>query len=594
MNVFISIDAPDVTTRLSRLSLVNEPVELRRVNQLTDLSRQMWRSWALSNGGTILTENGAAIRIEVPADYVDELEALQERYASALDSRVAIGVGTEVHQADRALEAAKALGGDLVLPYSEYVEEVLEGKPERSELETIAKSQVAMNQGAYSGATHPTAPKVEKPVPTQGEGNPTQAIYDLINDDERPSAPEGTHAAADFEKQLHAHAQAQEHKDKQDAVQSSAEVVAVKQKIAQALQLLQAQAPVMEQLKQSSPDTYQAMVTLAQSVVELARTMRSAEPMQKAEKPRLTATKNPMRVDDGDIYRYVSDIHTGSRADLNKVPMDTRFRLVDVPLERLPALRTPDNPHVQQYASLKTPFPPIVIGNGGSIPDGHHRIAAARLRGDKSIRAYVPEAEVGGYVVAPKKAPAKKPVKKQPMKKAEFVEGKYPETADDVEIFEYFRAMHTGGRGNLIKSVPYDQEYKLMVLPVSDLVSGVSMDNAQAQKYARMPTPFPPIIMKTDGNQPLDGNHRLTAARIRGEETIRAYIPKGSELMAKAALPMPEASAHHHQNLPVGSRVDYKQKVQHGDGSSSWVQMRAGMIMSRDGHPISSRNPKGR
>ena len=39
-------------------------------------------------------------------------------------------------------------------------------------------------------------------------------------------------------------------------------------------------------------------------------------------------------------------------------------------------------------------------------------------------------------------------------------------------------------------------------------------------------------------------------------------------------------------NLFVASR--------HQDGRSSYVSVRAGQVMSQDGHPISSRNPGGR
>jgi len=68
-------------------------------------------------------------------------------------------------------------------------------------------------------------------------------------------------------------------------------------------------------------------------------------------------------------------------------------------------------------------------------------------------------------------------------------------------------------------------------------------------------------------------------------------------------LPMPGAPAHHHLNLPVGSVKDAgpggtrkvgQIKVEHSDGTVSWVQVRDGMIMSQEGHPISSRNPNGR
>lgn len=42
---------------------------------------------------------------------------------------------------------------------------------------------------------------------------------------------------------------------------------------------------------------------------------------------------------------------------------------------------------IKKYAAMKTPFPPIKIADGRTIGDGNHRVAAAKLRGDKTIRA---------------------------------------------------------------------------------------------------------------------------------------------------------------------------------------------------------------
>jgi hypothetical protein len=63
----------------------------------------------------------------------------------------------------------------------------------------------------------------------------------------------------------------------------------------------------------------------------------------------------------------------------------------------------------------------------------------------------------------------------------------------------------------------------------------------------------------------------------------------------KAELPMPSPGPQHHNVvLPVGATRDGKVKVRHGDGTASWVEVRSGMVMSQDGHPISARNPSGR
>lgn len=46
-------------------------------------------------------------------------------------------------------------------------------------------------------------------------------------------------------------------------------------------------------------------------------------------------------------------------------------------------------PIVANYSKQTTELPPIVIGSNGYIIDGTHRAGAARLRGDKLIRAYI-------------------------------------------------------------------------------------------------------------------------------------------------------------------------------------------------------------
>jgi hypothetical protein len=74
-----------------------------------------------------------------------------------------------------------------------------------------------------------------------------------------------------------------------------------------------------------------------------------------------------------------------------------------------------------------------------------------------------------------------------------------------------------------------------------------------------------------------------------------------ASLVANA--PPPE---HHHLSLPVGSKIDPgphsarnvgKIKVMHTDEQGQkegWIQARAGMVLSQDGHAVSARNPKGK
>lgn len=261
------------------------------------------------------------------------------------------------------------------------------------------KAAPAMNSGAFAGAARPSGPTVNKPVATQGDHEQGQVLNEMLESSAAPAPAEQTHAAKDFERQLHEEAWKGEEEDMGQQAQKSANLEQIKAQLVQALQVLKAQAPVLEQMKQAAPQAYQAVSGLAQATIALARELAPAQPMQKAEDlvkglPRVTASKHPARANDQEIYRYVQGMHTGAASDLNKIPMDANFHLVDVPLAKLPALRPPTDTNAQRYAQLKTPFPPIVIAANGSIPDGHTRIAAARLRGDKSIRAYVQKAEL--------------------------------------------------------------------------------------------------------------------------------------------------------------------------------------------------------
>jgi hypothetical protein len=65
--------------------------------------------------------------------------------------------------------------------------------------------------------------------------------------------------------------------------------------------------------------------------------------------------------------------------------------------------------------------------------------------------------------------------------------------------------------------------------------------------------------------------------------------------LKKVRLPaVKPAPTHQHLNLPVGSTREGKVKVRHEDGHSSWVSVRAGQVLSNDGHAVSSRNPGGK
>jgi len=87
----------------------------------------------------------------------------------------------------------------------------------------------------------------------------------------------------------------------------------------------------------------------------------------------------------------------------------------------------------------------------------------------------------------------------------------------------------------------YGSEYSLEDFPLRRLRAGDDYNPVLSREYAERPTPFPPIVLGYDwdwaGSRPpqffprprlviRDGNHRVDAAKRRGDKAIRAYVPR--------------------------------------------------------------------
>ena len=95
---------------------------------------------------------------------------------------------------------------------------------------------------------------------------------------------------------------------------------------------------------------------------------------------------------DGDVLRYVQSQHDGFEDD-DRVDGNYRLQAVD-PNTIQDSEWHIDDEMVQSLSQSKKQFPPIVIDKHGSIIDGGHRHAAAKLRGDKKILVFKPTMDI--------------------------------------------------------------------------------------------------------------------------------------------------------------------------------------------------------
>lgn len=137
MKVFVSFDGDHIGRMVGRASLADKPEEVAKIAQAIDRGNEIWRSWALSHGGRVISVGGDEGRLEVEADHLTELPKIRDQYQAVVGSTVSVGVGTKLSEADKSLMAAKLQGGDRIQLYTETVNELLEeleDKPESQKL----------------------------------------------------------------------------------------------------------------------------------------------------------------------------------------------------------------------------------------------------------------------------------------------------------------------------------------------------------------------------------------------------------------------------------------------------------------------------
>lgn len=648
MLIFIAWDGDHIGRAVGRASLADDVEGLRRISQNIDLGNNIWKSWVELKGGSLVSMGGDEGRAQVPADCVDELPAIREQYAKAVEAPVSVGVGMKLSEADKALLAAKLQGGDRITFYTDEANEIVEEarkKGERTEEDKIAdeylnKAAPAMNAGAFAGATRPSAPTVDKPVATQGDHEEGQVLNDMLEGSAAPAPVEGTHAGKDFERQLHDEAWKGEEDDMSQKAQSHSNLEKVKGDLVQALQQLKSQGPVLEQVKQIAPGAYQAMMSLAQVVIGMAKELNPPQPMQKSE-----AVKNDKV---GKMVDSVRNAHKGEdrgKLDLEHCQKGDCYEQVEALHHLLGGEGSGFTPHHLYHGSFG---PHWFLKNGEGrvldpMADSHHE----PLPYDKGLPSHfladIPSQ--GAQEVINKILGFD--LKQDPDKKADIKKAEKPIQLIHYSVKPGLKRIDVNKMGSGAPSQEYkqglpgvgrayyyraDSKPEPIVTQGAKAVYDASLDPARHRLYDLGSDPEGlrgPSRERFLAGEGLDSPEDTLLDDVRGKGyygfhnsasqqpgTVALFHPhpvkmRKEELkseddpddqvgedsaLEKAKLPMPSAKAHHNVVLPSGSQVGDRVKVTHQDGKQSWKQVGSGMILGQDPahHPVSSRNPNSK
>ena len=280
MKVILAWDGDDAGREVKLATLGDDVGEVRQISQSIDNANRIWRSWVEMHGGSVISFAGDEGRAEVAADKLDELPAIRKQYGGAIGGSVSVGVGVKMSEAVKALRAAKIRGGDQIVLFTSEVEDELAAADKKDAphdavdklaAEFMKKAQPALNEGngaGIQGASIPALPSVAKPKLEGSEHSEGERMNTLM--EHAPAKPEQTNASADLEDRMHEVAQNQDQQDQQqpEAQSSGNEIRA---KVVSVLQQVRAAAPMLEQMAQHSPEVYQAVMSMTQVVMAMAR-----------------------------------------------------------------------------------------------------------------------------------------------------------------------------------------------------------------------------------------------------------------------------------------------------------------------------------
>jgi hypothetical protein len=294
MNVFVSIDSDDAGKLVGRMSLADDPDGLRRISRVIESGNKLWTDWALNCAGEVISAGGDEARLSVPASAIGQIPPVAKQYYELTGFTVTVGIGTHISQADKALLVGKIQGKNCIRFYEEADEQILLNVKEKSEEDKLAQEYLTKYEPVDQAGRLVTA-LPQKPKDTAANLDETGQVLNtqVQSAKKQPPEVEGSHSNKDFIRLFHNHAMLQQNEDNAPIVAHNGNLESLKQQVAGVLESVKQQIPVLEELQQAAPDTYEAVMNLTQAVIDLARELKDQD-LQKSEELMKFASVMPL------------------------------------------------------------------------------------------------------------------------------------------------------------------------------------------------------------------------------------------------------------------------------------------------------------
>lgn len=560
MDVFVCWDGDKIGRMVGRAVLDDDVEGVRRIDQAINSGNELWRSFALERGGQVIEVGGDEGRVQVPASALSEVPTVARKYAEAVGATVSVGVAMKMSEAAKAQLVAKLRGGNQVLIWDPEMEAELSAataqpKSEQDKLsdEYLGKADPGGKGGEHAGFGGHQPPT----APTHGQKDHDETGVAQEEASAAPAPAEATHAASDFEDQLHDLAGAQGEQDRQDAQKNNDHLDEVKDHLVQTLTAVRQQMPLIQQLAQSAPEVYQSIMALVNGLVELGREVMG---------PGRPAEDAPPSVQKAeDLEKSVAMIQHGNRSIEGPGRMTFDYSHVLSPEHRTAGLSMKVT-HAAKTGAVDEHVTAHLQHNGQEVGQVTGYVNRSQAAGGKAIQPHSelhPDFQGKGLGMA--------------MYEAAYAHAK-----------NVLGATHVAGGHH------------------SPQASAVHQRLAQKHGFAYVPKLDPGTTKYGYGVAPYSYalKDELDAAGTRDEDIIgpgRGLEFRKDELeKAGAGSSGGTEAGRQDLDLPAGTVKDGAMKVRHADGKMGWKQMRDGMIQGQEAdagligqnsHPVSSRAP---
>jgi hypothetical protein len=272
--VFIAYDADNAGRLIGKARMNDSPEELARVSSTIDKGNELFNSWALEHGGRMISCGGDEGILEVPMIALNDLNLAIEKYKSALELTVSVGVGRKMSESFKALLAAKLRGKNRTTIFDKDVEKEIKeaSDSEEDEKKKLVDEYLVKYEKLEKRAPIHHTGKMGRVGISEGHFQEQDMSPEIQQKRALRNMPEPPEESTPKFKQKFTEIADKHHKAQQaKQVQTSDNMSQLKEKIADALQKMQNQLPVLQQIKQASPETYDAVLSVVNSLVLIGK-----------------------------------------------------------------------------------------------------------------------------------------------------------------------------------------------------------------------------------------------------------------------------------------------------------------------------------